>query len=176
MHRTRDKTTRGINHTLEKTDPNYTNYRFVFFETDIPYNQENYNKIIRTYEHHNLDLLVHSTGSGGQHFISPTVVIKSEWKEIMFELKDINPSFPRLCLRLLPNKYVDEDKIWYRANVGYAHQLNFMTNSKELCNLLNKAFGSNFQGILNTQLKIRNYPLPCIYCNKQIRGKHDCRT
>ena len=176
MHRTRDKMTKGLNHTLEKSDPNYHNYRFVFFETDKPYVQEDYNRIIKTYESHNLDLLVHNSGGGGQHFISPTVVIKKEWKEIMIELKDINPMFPRLCLRWIPNKYVDEDKIWYRACVGYSHPLNFLTNSKELCNLLNKAFGSDFKGLLNTQLKIRKYPLPCVYCNKQIRGNHVCLT
>ena len=167
---------KGINHTLEKTDPNYATYRFFFFETDKPYNQEHYTRIIKTYESHNLDLLVHNTGGGGLHFASPTLISVHEWKEMMDELKDINPRFPGLCLRLIPNKYVDEYELWFRANVGYAHELNFLTNSRELCLLLNKGWGTDFHGLVTTRLKIRKYPLPCVYCNKQIRRNHECQA
>ncbi len=179
MHRTRDKISSGINHTLEKTDPNYANYRFFFFETDKPYNQEHFTRIIKTYESHRLDLLIHNTGGGGQHFISPTLITVKEWKRMIDELKDINPRFPALVLRLIPNKYVDEAEVWRKSKVytfegsGYT-DLNTFANSFELCNLLNKGFGSQFKGLVKTDLKIRTYPLPCIYCNRRKGKNHVC--
>ena len=166
---------KGLNNTLEKTDPNYDELRFLFFETDIPYNSEDYGRIIKVYESNNLDLLVHNTGGGGQHFISPTLVEKKKWKEMIDVLHDINPRFPALCLRIKPNKYVNESDMWYRASVGYKGKTDYR-NSFELCLLLNWWFNSEFKGSIPTQLKMRNYPLPCIYCNKQVRKDHVCRT
>ena len=174
MHRTRDKMSKGINHTFEKKDPKYNDYRFLFFETDKPYVQEDYSKIIKVYDSHKLDLLVHNTGGGGQHFISPTIITVEEWKNCIDSLKEINPRFPALVLRILPNKYVDEDKKWLQWKVALEFEENILSNSFELCNHLRSWFGCKLVGIIRTDLKIRNYPLPCIYCNRATRKNHVC--
>ncbi len=175
MHRTRDKTSKGINHTFEKSDPLYEDYRFLFFETDKPYNQEDYSKIIKVYDSHKLDLFVHNTGGGGQHFISPTIITVEEWKDCMNPLKKINPRFPALVLRILPNKYVDEMKRWEQSKDVFHLPENILSNSFELCNLLRKYFGSKLHGMIRTDIKIRNYPLPCYHCNRPIRKNHVCK-
>ena len=174
MHRTREKMSKGINHTFEKTDPKYEDYRFLFFETDKPYVQQDYTDILKVYDSHNLDLLVHNTGGGGQHFISPTVITVKEWKEMIDILRDINPRFPALVLRILPNKYVDERQQWFKSKDVFNHEENILSNSFELCNELRRWFGSKLFGIIRTDLKIRNYPLPCIYCNRRIGKNHVC--
>ncbi len=174
MHRTRDKTSKGINHTFEKSDPKYDDYRFLFFETDKPYVQEDYTSILNVYDSYNLDLFVHNTGGGGQHFISPTIITVKEWKVMIDQLRDINPRFPALVLRILPNKYVNEMKKWEQSKDVFCHDENILSNSFELCNLLRKYFGSKLHGIIRTELKIRNYPLPCIHCNHRIGKNHVC--
>ncbi len=160
MHRTRDKMTVGLTSTLAPEDPKFDDYRFFFFETDLPYNAADYNRLVTLYEHHNLDVLVHRTGSGGLHFKSPTLVLKEEWKEMMDEVKDINPQCPMITLRTKPNKYVAELDVWKLASVGTAGAVAEQFNSMELCFLLNKWFGSKFKGSVNTILRFVNYPFP----------------
>ena len=157
MHRTRDKTTVGLTSTLAPEDEKYDAFRFFFFETDKPYDNDEYNRIIKVYERNQLDLLVHPTGGGGLHFVSPTLITKKLWKLLMEVLKDVNTKCPMITLRTKPNKYVDEPSIWYKYNVGYAHN---PFNSIELSQLLNKWFGSEFKSSVPTILRFVTYPLP----------------
>ncbi len=159
MHRTRDKMTVGLTSTLAPEDEKYDSFRFFFFETDKPYDDFDYNRIIKLYERNELDVLVHQTGGGGLHFKSPTLITKDLWKVLMDQLKDINPKCPMVTLRTKPNKYVDEPSVWYKSSVGYTRTAPFF-NSTELCFLLNKWFGTHFQGSVSTILRFVNYPLP----------------
>jgi len=161
MHRTRDKMTVGLTSTLSPSDEKYEHFRFLFFETDKPYNAEHYNRIIKLYERNQLDVLVHQTGGGGLHFLSPTLITKDLWKELMDELKDINQKCPMITLRTKPNKYVDEPSVWYKSSVGYSGRVTEFFNVEELCFLLNKWFGSNFHSnALHGILRFVEYPLP----------------
>ncbi len=145
--------TTGLACTIANSD-----LRFVLFDLDKPYSSVNFNRIVDAYKSRELDLLVHRT-SGGWHFISVTLVDKKTWKDIMFELNDINPKCPHTTLRIDPNKYPDEKLIWFNSSVGYFIN-NKDCNSKELSNLLNKWFGARFEGSISTELKFVKYPLP----------------
>ena len=134
------------------------NKRFLFFETDNPFVQEEYDKVLNVYRSYGLDCLVHRTGNG-LHFISPTLINIKTWKEAMSKLKEINKKCPMTTLRWLPNKYPNEDKIWYSSEHWY-HSDNIRLNSHNLSILLNKAFGSKFEGSIDTDLKFVRYPLP----------------
>ena len=161
MHRTRDKTTMGLTSTLSPNDEKYKHFRFFFFETDIPYNNEYFKRIKNIYARNQLDVLVHQTGSGGLHWLSPTLITKDLWKELMDEVKDINPKCPMTTIRTKPNKYVDESSVWYKSSAGYSGETAQFFNIEELCFLLNKWFGSNFKSRgLHGLLRFVNYPLP----------------
>ncbi len=163
MHRTRDKMTVGLTSTLDPMDEKHDSFRFFFFETDKPYNNEHFIRLKELYERNNLDVLVHQTGGGGLHFKSPTLITKDLWKELMDEVKDINPACPQITLRTKPNKYVDEPSVWYKNSVGYSGEIAEFFNVEELCNLLNTWFGSDFKSRgLHGVLRFVKYPLPKI--------------
>ena len=152
--------TKGITSTLSPSDPLYHHVRFFFFETDSPFNEDNHNMIVRTYEHHNLDLLIHRTGhSGGIHYISPTYVTKEEWKEYHQELKGINMKCPMTTLRWINNKYPNEDS-WFTSK-HYHFNLEPLNNSPELCYLINHIWDSDFIGLAPPSIiRFVRYPLP----------------
>ncbi len=161
MHRTRDKTTMGLTSTLSPNDEKYEHFRFFFFETDKPYNNEHFHRLLKLYERNQLDVLIHQTGGGGLHYLSPTLITKDLWKTLMDEVKDINTKCPMITLRTKPNKYVDESSVWYKSSVGYAGETAQFFNIEELCFLLNKWFGSSFKSRgLKGLLRFVNYPLP----------------
>ena len=70
--------TKGICNTLRENKE----WRFLFFEIDKEHIQYN-NFITKIYLDNNLDYLIHKTGGGGFHFLSPTLISKVEWKLIM---------------------------------------------------------------------------------------------
>ncbi len=160
MHRTREKTTVGLTSTLAPEDEKYDSFRFFFFETDKPYNNEHFIRLKELYERNELDVLVHQTGGGGLHFKSPTLVTKSLWKSLMDQVKDINPKCPMVTLRTKPNKYCDESSVWTKSSVGYAGRMADNFNSNELSALLNHWFGTHFKGSVSTILRFVTYPLP----------------
>ena len=163
MHRTRDKMTMGLTSTLSPNDEKYENFRFFFFETDAPFNNNDYQRIISVYARNALDVLIHQTGGGGLHFLTPTLVTKDLWKELMDEVKDINTKCPMITLRTKPNKYVDEASVWYKSTGGYCGEATEFLNVEELCFLLNKWFGSKFKSKgLHGLLRFVKYPLPPI--------------
>lgn len=142
--------TTGLCNTFDKSE-----FRCFFFEIDDP---THYDRITEFYFNNDLDVLTHRTGSGGYHFISPTMINKEKWKSLMLELKDINPKCPMTTLRVEPNKYPNESELWYRYET-WTHDQDF-NNNKEMCIYLNHIFKSNLKGILNGGMKLVRYPLP----------------
>ena len=137
---------------------NTNNNRFLFFELDNPFNQEDYDKVFGIYQSFGLDVLCHRTGNG-LHFLSPTLIDVETWKEAMKELKEINKKCPMTTLRWWPNKHNFEDKIWISATF-WSDPNNIRRNSNELSTLLNKTFKTDFIGTVTTDLKFVRYPLP----------------
>ncbi len=149
--------TRGLSVT------NLTNKaRFFFFEIDFPFIEAHHRKIVETYAKYGIDLLIHRSFNG-VHYLSSSLLSKQGWKMVLSELQEINPKFPALCLRMKPNKYPNEESIWYNKSVAvYNNENPEMTNSLELSQLLNKMFGSKFKGMVHTELKFVNYKMPFI--------------
>ncbi len=155
LHRTREKYTIALSRRLHKEDPNYDKWTFFFFELDEPFNTVHYYRICELYRSHGIDFLVHRSGNG-LHFISPTLIDRTLWKEMMTQVKDINPRCPQNALRWKNNKYVEEKEIWFSSSVGYCND-GSRPNSYELVNLLNKFFRCEFEGNYPTCLKLTQY-------------------
>jgi hypothetical protein len=124
---------------------------------DNPYTSEQVDRVTKIYKDNDLDLLVHRTGNG-IHFLSPTMIPKLMWKELMSTVKDLNPKCPMTTLRVEPNKYPNESEAWYRCEVGYGAKPVF--NNLSVCMYLNRVFGSEFKGIATGEIKLVRYPLP----------------
>ncbi len=158
MLRSKEKKTTGLALTNYTTDQ-----RFFLFEIDIN-SGEVRERIINVYRHNGLDLLEHRTGLGW-HYLSPTLLSKETWRKIRDELKDINVDCPMITLRLEPNKYINEDQVWYLYK-----WYNFNTcrnNSIECVNKLNSIWPIPddclhiyLHSNVHTDLKIVPYPLP----------------
>ena len=132
--------------------------RSFFFELDQEH-REFYQDVCNLYELEGLDWIVHRTGGGGFHFISPTMISKEHWKAMHLELHEINKDCPMTTLRIEPNKYPNEDLVWYNS---HTEVMNAPTekNNLQMCNLLNKIFGSKFVGTGAGEIKTVKYPLP----------------
>ena len=70
-----------------------TKLRTLFFELDREH-IDSYEFVNNVFQKNELDYFVHKTGSGGMHFLSPTMITKQRWKDIMKLLKTINPKCP----------------------------------------------------------------------------------
>ncbi len=147
---------------------NHTNSaRFMFFEIDFPFIQKEHDLILDTYAKFGIDVLVHRSFNG-IHYISPTLLSKEGRLFALLDLQKINKMCPCVTLRTQPNKYPNEELIWYsKAKAYYNNDTLGMGNSKQLSNLLNHWFGSHFVGLIDTELKFVNYPLPFI------KAKHE---
>ena len=132
--------------------------RSFFFELDKE-DRDWYNEICTFYNLQELDFIVHRTGGGGYHFISPTMISKGRWKNLHGYLEGINPKCPMTTLRIQPNKYPNEELIWYNSHVEKFNTTPSQNNAS-MCHYLNKIFGADFQGEAAGEIKTVRYPLP----------------
>jgi hypothetical protein len=148
-----NKFTQGLVCTYEDTTQ-----RSFFFELDSEH-REYFQEVCDFYCAEELDFIVHRTGGGGFHFISPSLMSKGRWKFLHEQLKGINPKCPMTTLRIQPNKYPNEELVWYNSHVEKYNNVPAW-NSKELCTYLNKIFGCKLEGTSHAQFKLVRYPLP----------------
>jgi len=144
------------------TSKDSDNLRLFFFELDGAMSEvhEDIESVIGQYVENQMDFFMHRTGKGF-HFISPTLITKQRWKNIMEKLKHINPKCPMTTLRWKPNKYPNEKEVWFTGKAHYCDtERQPMVNSKQMCNLLNTTFGTYFRGEIDFEPKRVKYPLP----------------
>ena len=134
--------------------------RTLFFELDKEH-LEHYTLVCQVYRNNKLDFFTHKTGSGGMHFLSPTMITKERWKSIMLELKFINPKCPMTTLRVKPNKYYGEDDFWYFIYTEETFE-NESCNNNYMCDFFHRVFATKFLGNQEDEIKIVHYPLPFV--------------
>jgi len=132
--------------------------RVFFFEVDKE-DRDEFAGINEFYNFHKLDFVVHRTGSGGFHWLSPTMISKEKWRELHKELKHINVKCPMTTLRIEPNKYPHESVIWYDSHVEKDNSTPTQNNFN-MANLLNYIWGCNFTATGTGEVKRVRYPLP----------------
>ena len=150
--------TDGICTTFE--DEQLDDSRLLFFEIDGLLSEvaQDVETVLLQYVTNGMDVFMHRTGKGF-HFISPTIIGKVQWKRIMENLKHINPKCPMTTMRWKPNKYPNEKEVWFSGKAHYEEKRE-RVNSIEMCNLLNKTFGTHFNGDISSTPKRVKYPLP----------------
>ena len=132
--------------------------RSFFFELDKE-DRDLFQDISDFYNTEGLDYIVHRTGGGGFHFLSPTMISRGRWKMLHKLLEGINPKCPMTTLRIEPNKHVNEDLVWYNSHVE-RFNAEPSQNNENMCKYLNKIFGSDFIGSAAGNIKMVRYPLP----------------
>ncbi len=148
--------TSGICTTVKETKQ----FRFLLFELDKEHSRH-FQELVNFYEQKRIDVLFHKTGSGGYHFLSPTLIQKHEWKMLHATIKHINIKCPMNTLRTQPNKYPNEYEIWYRFE-HIKFKENYQHNCQSMCLFLNHLFGSDFKGYRNESIITVRYPLPYV--------------
>ena len=133
-----------------------TEKKLFFFETDID-DPNIHDLILSVYKKYNLTVLFHKTGSGGKHYLSPTIIDIKTWKEAHLQLKFINVKCPMICLRVKPNKYPNESEYFYRHEIKNNEIDTWYKNSETICNFINKIFGSKLIGKLEGDLQTVKY-------------------
>ena len=66
------------------------------------------------------------------------------------------------CLRVLPNKYPIEEKIWFSFMMGKYNDFPIQENNQNIKLYLNKIFGTTFEGGASGDIKFTDYPLPLL--------------
>ena len=135
--------------------------RVFFFEVDEE-EKHLFAEINEFYNFHKLDFVVHRTGSGGFHWLSPTMIERDLWRSFHKELKHINADCPMTTLRIEPNKYPDEQIVWYNSHVINTNTKTPLENNAQMSNLLNHIWGCEFAGIQEGSIKQVKYPLPLV--------------
>ena len=165
------KYTTGLTSTLSPNDKLFRTHRFFFFEVDKA-SDTDIDRIDELYGDFQLDYIRHRTGggAGSYHWISPTLILKKEWKEMIYEVKDINIKCPQTTMRVKPNKYPNEENIWYSHIIG-KHAIDPLTNNSDaLTNRLNFWFAEDLKGKQPTIIRFVTYKLPpqgeCVHCRK----------
>ncbi|MDE1866918.1 MAG: hypothetical protein KGI08_04305 [Thaumarchaeota archaeon] len=144
------------------------NKRVCFFEID-GFNALELFEVIGQYYKFGLDVLVHRTGNGF-HFLSPTMVNLTRWKEFHDPLRHINSECPMVCMRIEANKWPDEEKMWKNVMYFQFTRNPEMENIRDITIQLEKYFLVNISGRMTGKIKMNRYPLPtkitCRKCNK----------
>jgi len=146
-----DNYTKGLVNQINKNK----NMKLFFFEIDS-HDIKLVNLILETYQKYELTVVYHKTQQG-YHFISPTLLNLTMWKMIHKELIHINPTCPMITLRCQGNKYLGEEKFFYKAGVKInCHQ---EKNVKSICLFLNKVFDfePKLGGSLEGNLQLVSY-------------------
>lgn len=88
-----------------------TEYRYLFWEID---SQDTLliTEVMDMYKFLNLPVYVHKT-MRGYHFISVKPIKDILWQEAVRALRKTNISYPPITLRINPNKYINEEKVFY---------------------------------------------------------------
>lgn len=111
MERTREMWTTGI-FNIPKGCPQS---RYLFFEIDTK-DAEIFSKVINHYFHNGLDCYWHETANGF-HFYSLAPIDKQTHWQLIRYLKPLNPLCPLTTLRILPNKYENEEPLWKHSGI-----------------------------------------------------------
>lgn len=136
-----------------------SDFRYLFWELDDK-SSVNMDMVLAIYRFLQLPVYIHET-MRGYHFISIKPIPKDIWQWAIKKLHDTNPSFPRITLRIKPNKYVDEEKIFYK---GFIMSEKLHTDTKQLRDMI---VAQNFDK-LQQLYQIVWYPLDTVITNKNI--------
>lgn len=108
---------------VPKTD---VSKRFLFFELDDDdafkmYNPHTpfvdaFNHVKDTYVNANLPVWIHKT-MRGFHFFSLEPLEKDRYYLLMKQIKHLNPKCPMVTIRIKPNKWIGERKIWSQGSI-----------------------------------------------------------
>ena len=160
--------TTGLTSTLSPNDPLFRTHRFFLFEVDKA-SDDNIDRIDELYSDYQLDYIRHRTGGGGgsYHWISPTLILKADWKDMINQVKDVNIRCPQTTMRVKPNKYPNEEAIWWAHIIGQHCVDPYSNNSDALANRLNFWFQEKLIGGVPTIIRFVNYPFP-----KKVNGQY----
>lgn len=87
-----------------------SNYRYFFYEIDTK-DQSVLEAVTKVYCEASLPVYIHET-LHGFHFISVKPITKEQFKLAVSVVRHFNPKYPPITLRLIPNKHIDEPKIF----------------------------------------------------------------
>lgn len=127
------------------------NWRYLFWEIDDS-EETALDKVIAIYRILKLPMYVHRS-MRGYHFLSVKPITKELWNWAITQLRDSNETYPPITLRVKPNKYINEDKIF---NEGFIIAENYHSDTKQLRDwIVNQNLVK-----LGEQYQLVNYPFP----------------
>lgn len=90
-----------------------TAWRYPMFETDDK-TKEHFDIMLEHYKVWNIPVYYHES-MRGWHWLSVKPMHQSSYETFINEIKYINPDCPLTTIRIKPNKWIDEDKIWHNS-------------------------------------------------------------
>lgn len=116
QHPTRTSEQYTIGATINPARHNDGVTRFFLFEWDKEHFNENLaNDMQQIVNDIDVPCWAHATGNG-IHLLSLVPILKEKWKEVHTRYKHVNPTCPMTTLRMMPNKYVGEEIVWFASS------------------------------------------------------------
>lgn len=94
-----------------------TKWRYLFWEIDTVYSNI-LHKVLDLYYDLGLPVYYHRSMKG-YHFLSVKPITTDMFENAIQLLRPTNEKYPPITLRINPNKYVDEEKIFYDGGIQY---------------------------------------------------------
>lgn len=130
-------------------------YRYLWFELDVS-DDNQHQKVLDFFKASCMDVLWHRT-MNGYHYITMDLMPVMEYNQYIDYLKTEfdNMTFS-YSLRIVPNKWVDEEGIWYHAGIE-EHGSNHLTQLRYILKALNQRYYFNYnRTIPDTVLMLQN--------------------
>ena len=86
-----------------------SDYRYLFWEIDSLENKD-FQKVINVYRKLKLPIIV-KRSMRGYHFMSIKPILASVFEQAVLELRNTNLTYPPICIRINPNKWIGENYI-----------------------------------------------------------------
>lgn len=109
----------------------YSSWRYLFWEIDTQDN-DMMERVLDVYQFYNLPVYVHKT-MRGYHFLSVKPIPLDIFAQAIKQLRDTNPAYPPITLRIKHNKYIGEDKVF---NEGFIVSEKFHSDTKALRDMI----------------------------------------
>jgi len=104
-----------------------SDYKYLYWEVDT-HDNTIFETVIDVYRFLQLPVYIHKTMQGF-HFICVKPIEKERWQFAIQQLRHTNDKYPPITLRIKPNKYVNEEKIF---NDGFIMSEKYHADTKQL--------------------------------------------
>ena len=126
------------------------NMRYPYFELD---SSRGMNPVLQSYKERNIPVYVHRT-MRGYHFLSTVAMQTDDYLAWIKPLMHFNPKCPMVTLRIKPNKWIGESKVFQEYNI---YENNAPSDQLTTLHELQQMISKQYIGLLQNKYYVVRY-------------------